>query len=276
MTAPPHLPSSRPCPVCETATAQPFMQVAGRHYWRCPQCQATFLDPSQRPTAKREQAEYRLHDNNAAQAGYRRFLQQVAQPLLQRLPPGQHGLDYGCGPGPVLAALLREAGHTVALYDPFFVPDRTVLDTRYDFITCTEVAEHFHSPAAEFRRLDSLLKPGGWLAQLGARDIAGGSVVHINAGVAGLVCAYVLGPRRGYGREAFTPFNLGLTMAGAGMLWVGWFGFNAGSAGAADYNPCPGAQSPGPSSSKKISPAGPPGGGVDFLPQEDPVGSCRT
>lgn len=77
-------------------------------------------------------------------------------------------------------------------------------------------------------------EPGGWLAQLGALDFAGGSVVHINAGVAGLVCAYVLGPRRGYGREAFTPFNLGLTMAGAGMLWVGWFGFNAGSAVASD------------------------------------------
>lgn len=77
-------------------------------------------------------------------------------------------------------------------------------------------------------------EPGGWLAQLGALDFAGGSVVHINAGVAGLVCAYVLGPRAGYGREAFTPFNLGLTMAGAGMLWVGWFGFNAGSAVASD------------------------------------------
>ncbi|WP_397408568.1 ammonium transporter [Polaromonas sp.] len=77
-------------------------------------------------------------------------------------------------------------------------------------------------------------EPSGWLAQLGALDFAGGSVVHINAGVAGLVCAYVLGPRRGYGREAFTPFNLGLTMAGAGMLWVGWFGFNAGSAVASD------------------------------------------
>lgn len=77
-------------------------------------------------------------------------------------------------------------------------------------------------------------EPGGWLAQRGALDFAGGSVVHINAGVAGLVCAYVLGPRRGYGREAFTPFNLGLTMAGAGMLWVGWFGFNAGSAVASD------------------------------------------
>ncbi|WP_445263622.1 ammonium transporter [Ramlibacter sp. PS4R-6] len=77
-------------------------------------------------------------------------------------------------------------------------------------------------------------EPGGWLAQLGALDFAGGSVVHINAGVSGLVCAYFLGPRRGYGREAFEPFNLGLTMAGAGLLWVGWFGFNAGSAVASD------------------------------------------
>jgi Amt family ammonium transporter len=77
-------------------------------------------------------------------------------------------------------------------------------------------------------------EPGGWLAKLGALDFAGGSVVHINAGVSGLVCAYFLGPRRGYGREAFEPFNLGLTMAGAGLLWVGWFGFNAGSAVASD------------------------------------------
>ena len=77
-------------------------------------------------------------------------------------------------------------------------------------------------------------EPNGWLARLGVLDFAGGSVVHINVGVAGLVYAYVLGPRRGYGSEAFSPFNLGLTMAGAGMLWVGWFGFNAGSAVASD------------------------------------------
>jgi len=77
-------------------------------------------------------------------------------------------------------------------------------------------------------------EPGGWLAQLGALDFAGGAVVHINAGAAALVCAYALGPRTGYGREPFVPFNLGLTMAGTGLLWVGWFGFNAGSALAAD------------------------------------------
>lgn len=77
-------------------------------------------------------------------------------------------------------------------------------------------------------------EPGGWLAQMGVLDFAGGSVVHINAGVTGLVCAYALGPRKGYGHEPFQPFNLGLTMVGAGLLWVGWFGFNAGSALAAD------------------------------------------
>jgi Amt family ammonium transporter len=77
-------------------------------------------------------------------------------------------------------------------------------------------------------------EPGGWIARMGALDFAGGTVVHVNAGIAGLMCAYFIGPRRGYGREAFEPFNLGLTMAGAGLLWVGWFGFNAGSAVAAD------------------------------------------
>ncbi len=77
-------------------------------------------------------------------------------------------------------------------------------------------------------------EPGGWLAQMGALDFAGGSVVHVNAGVAGLICAYSVGPRRGYGRESFEPYSLAMTMTGAGLLWVGWFGFNAGSAVAAD------------------------------------------
>ena len=72
--------------------------------------------------------------------------------------------------------------------------------------------------------------PGGWLALLGAADFAGGTVVHINAGVAGLVCALVLGKRVGYGHENMAPFNLALAVIGASLLWVGWFGFNAGSA----------------------------------------------
>ncbi|MDM0090690.1 MULTISPECIES: ammonium transporter [unclassified Variovorax] len=75
---------------------------------------------------------------------------------------------------------------------------------------------------------------GGLLGKDGALDFAGGTVVHINAGIAGLVGAYMVGKRLGYGKEAFTPHSLTLTMVGASLLWVGWFGFNAGSAGAAN------------------------------------------
>ena len=75
---------------------------------------------------------------------------------------------------------------------------------------------------------------GGWLSKLGILDFAGGTVVHINAGVAGLAAALVLGPRRGYPGTPMPPNNLGFTIVGAAMLWVGWFGFNAGSGLAAD------------------------------------------
>lgn len=75
---------------------------------------------------------------------------------------------------------------------------------------------------------------GGWLADLGVMDFAGGTVVHINAGVAALVAALVMGNRRGFPTTPMPPHNLTITVAGASMLWVGWFGFNAGSAIAAD------------------------------------------
>ncbi len=77
-------------------------------------------------------------------------------------------------------------------------------------------------------------EPGGWLNTRGVPDFAGGTVVHINAGVAGLASCLVLGKRLGYGRESMAPHNLTLTLIGASLLWVGWFGFNAGSAVAAD------------------------------------------
>jgi len=75
---------------------------------------------------------------------------------------------------------------------------------------------------------------GGWISELGALDFAGGTVVHINAGIAGLVLALVLGKRIGYGKEAMFPSSVSLTALGAALLWFGWFGFNAGSQLAAD------------------------------------------
>ena len=80
----------------------------------------------------------------------------------------------------------------------------------------------------------SVWEPSGWLASMGMLDFAGGTVVHVNAGAAGLACAIVLGKRQRWGQEPFLPANLTYTMIGAALLWVGWFGFNAGSACAAD------------------------------------------
>lgn len=151
------------CPVCLEPAPRLFIEVEGRDYRRCDTCEATFLVPAQRPSAAAERAEYRLHRNDPADARYRRFLARLAEPLCARLAAGSAGLDYGCGPGPALADMLRAAGHAVRLYDPLFAPDTGVLAQTYDFVTCTEVAEHFHDPATEFARLDALLRPGGWL-----------------------------------------------------------------------------------------------------------------
>lgn len=165
-TKPPLLVPAAPgaCSVCRAALPQLFLSIDGLDYWRCSVCEASFLDPSQRPARKSEYAHYLLHENNPDDAGYRRFLSRLAVPLLARLPLRSHGLDFGCGPGPALPAMLREAGHTVALYDPFFHPDTAPLELTYDFVICTETVEHFHRPAEEFDRLMTLVRPGGWLA----------------------------------------------------------------------------------------------------------------
>lgn len=151
------------CPVC-SASAEPFLSVDGHDYFRCLTCRTRFLDPAQHPARDAEYAHYLHHENDPDDPRYRRFLSKLAEPLLARLEAGSRGLDYGCGPGPALAVMLREAGHEVALYDPFFAPDPAPLGDTYDFVTCTEAAEHFHHPGREFVRLRDLVLPGGWLA----------------------------------------------------------------------------------------------------------------
>jgi SAM-dependent methyltransferase len=156
------------CPVCRSAEPQFFVEVGTQRYFGCAHCDARFLDPAQLPPRDVERAHYLTHENDPGDPGYRMFLSKLATPLLARLAPASSGLDYGCGPGPALAAMLREAGHEVALYDPFFHTDEKPLARDYDFIACTETIEHFHRPAEEFDRLDALLRPGGWLGVMTA------------------------------------------------------------------------------------------------------------
>lgn len=150
------------CPLCGHAAA-PLDKDRRRCYFQCPECRLIFADPASHLDAAAEKAIYDLHRNDPADAGYRRFLGRLAAPLLTRLAPGMRGLDFGCGPGPALSPLLREAGMHMADYDPFYAPDPALLECEYDFVTCSEVVEHFRQPAADWERLVATVRPGGWL-----------------------------------------------------------------------------------------------------------------
>jgi 2-polyprenyl-3-methyl-5-hydroxy-6-metoxy-1,4-benzoquinol methylase len=157
------------CPLCAAPEAREFAQADGRVYHRCSRCRLTFLAPSQLPDRETELATYRLHQNDPDDPRYRAFLARLTGPLLPHLRPGMVGLDFGCGPGPAIGAMLAPHGLEVTGYDPFFRPDRAALERTYEFITCTEVVEHLHHPGRELALLDRLLRPGGILAVMTLR-----------------------------------------------------------------------------------------------------------
>jgi SAM-dependent methyltransferase len=160
--------SALSCPLCGRPGPKPFASVDDALYYRCGRCRLTFLAVERLPSRATELATYRLHENDAGDPHYRAFLARLTEPLRRHLTPGMIGLDFGCGPGPAIAPMLREHGLEVIDYDPFFRSSRAALARHYDFITCSEVVEHFHCPGREFQRLDELLRPGGWLGVMTA------------------------------------------------------------------------------------------------------------
>ncbi|RUO63130.1 class I SAM-dependent methyltransferase [Pseudidiomarina insulisalsae] len=151
------------CPLCHAAAGH-FVADTRRDYYQCSQCELVFADPTGHLEADAERAVYDLHENLPDDAGYRNFLEQLTVPLLARLTPGMQGLDFGCGPGPTLHLMLEERGMNMQLYDIFYQPNKQQLQRQYDFVTSTEVVEHFYQPAATWRQLVDLVKPGGTLA----------------------------------------------------------------------------------------------------------------
>ena len=152
-----------PCPLCANPATEPFHRDNRRDYQHCRICRLIFVPPNQHLDQAEEKSIYDLHQNDSNDPGYRRFLSRLASPLLERLKPNSTGLDFGCGPGPLLAAMLREAGHTVNLFDPYYANEPNHLHPGYDFITCTEVIEHLRQPRRELDTLLAMLKPGGYL-----------------------------------------------------------------------------------------------------------------
>lgn len=151
------------CPLCRSDAVRPYARLGERAYLECERCRLVYVAAEHRPSPAAERAHYLTHQNHPSDPGYRAFLNRLAAPLAERLPPGVQGLDFGSGPGPTLALMMRERGFRVEIYDPFFAPVEERLTRTYHFITCTEVVEHFHDPGAEMHRLDRMLRPGGWL-----------------------------------------------------------------------------------------------------------------
>lgn len=158
-----------PCPLCGSNETRPYLDDRRRTYRQCRRCELVFVPPEDHLAPAEERRIYDLHENDAGDPGYRRFLSRMAEPLLARLPPAAEGLDFGCGPTPVLAEMLREAGHAVAVYDLYYATDRSVLDRSYDFITATETIEHLAAPGATFTQWVRMLAPGGWLGVMTKR-----------------------------------------------------------------------------------------------------------
>ena len=151
------------CIVCESAAIEIFDVIDQKKYWKCSICLAKFMDKTCLPTSVEEKAHYLTHQNIINDQRYRNFLSKLATPLRNKISKGDKGLDYGCGHGPALVDMLKSNGFDMDLYDPFFFPNKSIFGKKYDFITCTEAAEHFHNPFTEFKKIDELLKAGGKL-----------------------------------------------------------------------------------------------------------------
>ncbi|MDA8622140.1 class I SAM-dependent methyltransferase [Psychrosphaera sp.] len=182
------------CPLCDHEKVAHYFTDKKRDYLQCQQCLLVFVPPEFHLSTSNEKSEYDKHENQLEDFGYLTFLSRLAKPLLTDLinpdfanefasRPAKSasgsdlnnillnkkkralaGLDFGCGPGPALAFELRRLGLNISEYDIYYADDKSLLNKQYDFITCTEVVEHFNRPSKEISQLINMIAPGGLLA----------------------------------------------------------------------------------------------------------------
>lgn len=151
------------CLLCE-ANHLEQIKIADKTYWQCLACDFLFLNPSDRLSAAEEKSRYEKHENNVLDQGYQNFVAPLYEEITKQVNKTDAGLDYGSGKDSAISYLLKQASYHVQKFDPYFYNDPSVLiENTFDYIIVCEVAEHFYDPKAEFLRLKSYLKPGGYL-----------------------------------------------------------------------------------------------------------------
>ncbi len=145
------------CPLCHNDKSYLEFQRRDGDYYRCRNCDFVFEDPDLRLALDEEKSRYDLHHNDPDDPDYREFLRPVVQVIQNERQRSAKGMDFGCGPGPALGKMLQERGFDITLYDPLYFNNPQALDRKYDFITLTEVIEHFFHPDQEFEKLKNLM-----------------------------------------------------------------------------------------------------------------------
>ena len=151
------------CPVCKGSTTpfrDPQLSIM---YHVCDTCQYVCKDSTTHVSAEREKKEYDHHQNTFNSTGYVARFQRLIETFIQPYKTEGAALDFGSGPGPVLYTMLKQIGFEAHHYDPYYYPDKSYLDHRYDVITMTEVIEHLKDPKSVLNALKPLLKPSGVL-----------------------------------------------------------------------------------------------------------------
>lgn len=151
------------CPLCDSSNPSVFHEDGSRIYLRCPECDLIFVPEDFHLVPDEEKNRYDLHENSPDDPEYRAFLRRLIDPLLPHLQKGMKGLDFGSGPGPTLSMMMRQRGFEMDDYDPFYSRDKSVLEKKYDFITCTETVEHFHRSRESWELMLGLVRPSGIL-----------------------------------------------------------------------------------------------------------------
>ncbi len=150
------------CPLCLNQNHREIENQLSFKLYQCFECFLIYKDPLHFLDLQEEKSRYENHENTEESEGYIKFLNRLRLPLLPFLKNKKMGLEFGCGPGPVLKDLFEQDGFQMQVYDPFFYPD--IPKKQFDFITSTEVIEHFHKPNKSFEQINSLLLPQGILA----------------------------------------------------------------------------------------------------------------
>ena len=153
---------SHNCPLCNS-TSTLFCEKTKHLFYKCNTCHGIFRPKHTFLTAEEEKAHYEKHNNDVFDERYQNFVSPIVNAVLQDLSSEAKGLDFGSGTGPVIAKMLTDKGYQVQNYDLFFAKEPSLLNQKYDYISCCEVMEHFHQPYKEFELLKSLLLPKGKL-----------------------------------------------------------------------------------------------------------------